>query len=145
MENVLNKKLLDLLPMDVILNNIIPFTYNPQPKRLLIDVRSFYNDFSTIDNMYLYDLNYDVLIYDLLCFCNKTHVPSYNMREQFGNLLKRSYMLKSFGYSELNYLVFLIFYRNIISFPLRKIRFLWGLLKPKERAIFINKFLRGCN
>jgi hypothetical protein len=140
---MLNKKLLCLLPLDVVVNNILPYTYNPQPKRLLHDIRSFCNDFSTIDNGYLYDLNYDVLIYDLLCFCNKTRVPSYNMREQFGNLLKRSYKLRDYGYNELNCLVFLIFHRNVILFPLRKIRFLWGLLKPKERIIFINKFLQN--
>uniref|UniRef100_A0A6C0JFY9 Uncharacterized protein n=1 Tax=viral metagenome TaxID=1070528 RepID=A0A6C0JFY9_9ZZZZ len=138
---MLNEKLLDLLPLEVIVNEIIPFTYRPQPAKLLVDIRSFSNDFSTVDNGYLYDLNYDVLIYDLLCFCNQTRVPSYNMREQFGNLLKRSYMLRDCGYSELNNLVFLIFHRNVILYPLRKVRFLWGLLRPKERTTFINKFL----
>ena len=37
--NFINK-----LPLDVVINHILPYTYCLQPKKLLLDVRSFYND-----------------------------------------------------------------------------------------------------
>jgi len=137
----LKKNLLSKIPVDVIINNIIPYTYIPQNKKLLRDIKSFFSDFCTIENSYSYDYNYDVLIYDLICFCNCSYIPSYNMHENFGQLLKRSFKLKQCNYSELNNHVFIVFHRNVVLNPLRKIRFLWGILKPGERSRFINKYL----
>jgi len=141
MNCILNPNFLSSLPLDIIINEIIPYTYCPQNNKLLRDIKSFFSDFSTIENSYSYDYNNDVLIYDLICFCNCSFIPSYNMHERFGEVLKRSFRLKNRNYSELNNYVFVVFHRNVIINPLRKIRFLWGLLKPVERNRFINKYL----
>ena len=33
---------MNTIPFDIIINNIIPYTYNPQPKKLLEDIRNYY-------------------------------------------------------------------------------------------------------
>lgn len=33
---------MDKIPIDIIRENIIPYTYTPQPKELCKDIRSFY-------------------------------------------------------------------------------------------------------
>jgi len=141
MQSEINIKLLRSLPNDVVINHIIPYTYQHQPKHLLRDIRSFYTDIMILENSYSYDYNYDVLLYDLTCFCNRTRFPNYTMHKDFGNLLRRSFMLQDNNYIDLNNMVFIHFYRDILINPVRKIRFLWGLLKPKERLRFIEIYL----
>ena len=65
-------KLLNKVPMDVIMNHILPYTYLPQPLNLMEDVRSFSADYSILENAYAFDFTYNVLFYDLLCFFNKS-------------------------------------------------------------------------
>jgi len=136
-------KLLDRLPMDVIINHILPYTYEPQCPRLMIDIRSFYCDYSILENAYTYDFNYDVLIYDLVCFCNRSRIPSYNTHKCFCKLLNRMFNMKKWSYSRCNNFVFVAFHRDVILNPHRKIRFLWGMLNPRERTLFINNYVIG--
>jgi hypothetical protein len=140
MQKKLYDHLLLSLPFDVVTNNILPYTYLKQPKKLLRDIRSFYADYSFLQNVYAYDYNYDVLFFDLLCFCNRTRFPDYNMNEDFGLLLKRLFVCRDYSYSRLNNMVFISFHRNGSKNIIQKIRFLWGLLRPGERTRFINRF-----
>lgn len=41
---------MNTLPFDIIINNIIPYTYNIQPKLLLDDIKSYYNIKSKLIN-----------------------------------------------------------------------------------------------
>jgi hypothetical protein len=45
---------MDKLPIDIIREEILPYTYQPQPKELCNDIRSFYNI-----RDYLYKLYYN--------------------------------------------------------------------------------------
>lgn len=141
MQRELNINLFKFLPFDVVVNHILPYTYQPQPKRILADIRSFHSDYSFLENIYAFDYNYDVLYHDLTCFCNCTLVQNYNMNKSFGNLLNRLFRFKNNTYSQLNNFVFITFHRDSTKNQIRKIRFLWGLLKPVERTRFINRFL----
>jgi hypothetical protein len=141
MQKELNINLVKKLPEDVIINHILPYTYCPQSKKLLTDIRSFYNDYSFLENIYTFDYNYDLLFYDLTCFCNKTLIPNYNMNKSFGNLLTRLFKFRNSDYCYLNNFVFITFHRSANQNQIRKIRFLWGLLNPRERTRFINKYL----
>jgi hypothetical protein len=141
MNREIKTKLLDTLPMDVILNHILPYTYQPQSPKLMLDIRSVYSDYSILENAYTYDFNYDVLIYDLICFCNRSRIPSYNMHKCFGKLLNRMFKMKKWSYMRCNNFVFTVFHRDVIFNPYRKIRFLWGMLNPRERTLFINKYV----
>jgi hypothetical protein len=141
MSQQLDIKLLNKLPMDVILNHILPYTYLPQHPKLMMDVRSFYADYTILENAYTYDFNYDVLIYDLICFCNHSRIPSYNMHKCFGKILNRMFKMEKWPYSRCNNFVFTVFHRDVILNPHRKIRFLWGMLNPRERTAFINHYV----
>jgi hypothetical protein len=141
MQREINVELINRLPFDIVVNHILPYTYNIQPPRLLRDIRSFCADYSFLENIYAFDFNYDVLFYDLTCFCNRTRHPNFNMHEDFGSLLRRLFRFKHYTYSQLNNIVFILFHRNAIANPIRKIRMLWALFKPKERTLFINRYL----
>jgi hypothetical protein len=141
MNRVINIELLEKIPMDVVINNILPYTYLVQPKKLLHDIRSFYSDYAFLENIYSYEYNYDVLIYDLTCFCNRTRYPFYNIDENFCLLLKRLFRLKNYSDAQLNTYVFNIFHRTVTTNIIRKIRSIWALLRPRERTLFINNFL----
>ena len=53
MENKLWKK----IPVDVFINNIMPFVYQKQHDDLLNDIRNFTFDYKMIKNYYFFDLN----------------------------------------------------------------------------------------
>jgi hypothetical protein len=137
----MNIDLFKKIPLDVMKNNILPFTYLKQSPELLLDIRSFHTDFSILDHCYSYHYNYIVLMHDLICFCNRSRIPDYNMNDYFGQLLKRMFKMKDWEYGLLNVFVFRLFHRDVMNHPLRKIRFIWGLLTPIERTRFINMYV----
>jgi len=129
------------LPEDVIINHIIPYTYQVQPRRLLSDIRSFVNDYALVESIYMTQFNQHILLHDLLQFCRINVYPSYGMENLFDNILRRHCSIS--GKSEeylINY-VRLNFYRNVEVRTERKIKFIWGLLTREERTQFINKYL----
>ena len=69
---------LQRIPMDVMINHILPYTYEPQPKTLLQDIKNFVEDFNLVENCYAFDYNYILLLRDLLTFCT-------NNKETFMN------------------------------------------------------------
>jgi hypothetical protein len=56
------------IPNDIIINHIIPYTYQTQTKNLLLDIISFKKDFDIIKNIYTFDYNFNILLQDLLLF-----------------------------------------------------------------------------
>jgi len=141
MNNVINIQLINKLPTDIIINNILPYSYAPKPKELLDDIRSFQTDYLLLINAYIYNYNYSVLICDLLCFYNNSTLPLFNIKESFRCLLIRNFKLKNYTIYQLKHIIFDSFYTNMTTNTVRKIRFLWGNLNTVERTQFINKYI----
>ena len=54
-------QLFSKLPMDIIINHILPYTYQMQPIKLLQDIKSYIKDLNIIKNYYLcYDYNRNI-------------------------------------------------------------------------------------
>jgi hypothetical protein len=141
MNSLINISLFNKIPNDIIINNIIPYTYNIVSKDLLYDIRSFAKDYSLLENVYSYGYSFDILIYDLICFCNRSRLPTYRINPWFSLLLKRNFKFKKYTNSQLNKYIFIAFYRDSIFNPLRKIRCLLAALTPIERTKFINDYV----
>ena len=135
------RKRIRKLPDDIILNHIIPYTYSQQSNELLCDIRSYVHDYGCIDNMYLYDYNYAILLNDLLMYCNNRKRPIYEMDLMFSLILFRNLKLSKYNSADLQYFVYFHFYKNTPNAENRKIKFLWGLMNPRERTDFINTYI----
>jgi len=129
------------LPEDVVINHIIPYTYQLQPKRLLSDIRSFVNDYALVESIYMTQFNAHILLHDLLRFCHINLYPSYGMENLFDSILRRNYLISGKSEEYLINIVRLNFHRNVEPQPERKIKFIWGLLTRQERTEFINRYL----
>jgi hypothetical protein len=137
MPEELNKRLINKLPDDVIINHILPYTYERQPRKLLNDIRSFAKDYSLIESIYMTQFNELVLLYDLLRFL----YPCYGKKNIIENVLRRHFHLKNKTGEYLINVLIVCFERNLEINTERKIKILWGLLKPMERTQFINKYI----
>jgi len=126
---------LSKIPDDIIINHIIPYTYNIQPKELLMDIKSFYIDYNIINNVYIFDYNNVILLRDLLFF---TEIYEY---KKLINIFKKHIFLKNYLNTRIyNYIINNI-ELNIKINTVRKVRFLIGLMTPFQRTQFINKFI----
>ena len=129
------------LPFDVIVNHILPYSYSPQPRELLNDIRAFNSDYLLIDSEYQTEYNDIMLIYDLYNFCNRSDVYATNMNNEFCKILRRNFNLRNKSYSFLNNYSF-IHYRRDSSINInRKIRTLLCILTHVERTQFATLYL----
>lgn len=151
-------ELIKKIPYYVIHRCIIPYTYELQPKELLLDIRSFVNDHNVLENTYLVMYNSRILFNDLNFYCNgKTrnllsNIHDFtNISRKYLQILRRHINLRSKSDDALNNWVFgrLTMHRNgvlqkecsISDMYLNYSNFLWGLLTPLERTKFINQYL----
>jgi len=144
---------LQRIPMDVMINHILPYTYEPQPKILLQDIKNFVEDFDLVENCYAFDYNYILLLRDLLTFCTNNKETFMNPSNTLVELVKRHVLYKDIGQErlisrsrDLCYFCFVFLRHSSMNKKMerrlkRRIRFLWGLLLPEERTRFINKFI----
>jgi len=132
------------IPVDVFINHIMPYTYKKQDTNLLNDIRNFVFDYRMIVNYYFFDLNEYCLLVDLVTFCtnrlcNNSTINSSKMSFIFfleRNIMFRKLRLgKKFEYIKSN------FYFNLHTNTQMKIKFLFSLLTPSERARFINEYI----
>jgi hypothetical protein len=135
-------KYINCLPEDVIINHIIPYTYNIQPKLLLYDIKNYTEDLNLIKNAYTYDYNFDVLLHDLIQFCNNGKIPLYIVSEKYCNIVNRHIKYKDYNKDQINNLLFLNLHKKSGNI-FKKIRFIWGLLLPIQRTRFINDYVLG--
>jgi hypothetical protein len=127
------------VPYDVIINHIIPYTYNIQKKDFLMDIRNFHIDYRMIINVYLFDYNKLILLHDLLFFMN-----IYENRFII-NIFKKYISFKNYSNKEIyNYIINHFELHNKIN-TFRKIKFLIGLMTPLQRTKFINDFIITLN
>ena len=61
---------LKLIPVDVFNQIIIPYTYKLQNKDLLKDIKSYTSTRNILDEFYLFEYNYSILLTDLMNFYN---------------------------------------------------------------------------
>jgi len=137
----LNIELLNSLPEDIIINHIIPYTYSVHPYKHLSDIHSFTIDYKILDNYYAFDYNEQILMSDLILFCNDARNITIGVNSFFYRLLSRSFMLRSKSYTEINSYIIKNFHDQVDNNIEKKIKFLWGLLTPNERTNFINEFI----
>lgn len=139
----MNKETLDILmykyriPYYVVHRHIIPYTYLPQSKGLLQDIRNYTQDIKLIEDTYYTRYNEFILLTDLLHY----HGYSYNLNYISNSLLalmNRHIQLKHKDVIDLNNYIITI---TKSSKRKRNIKFIWGLMTPDERNEFINKYL----
>ena len=138
---MLNIELFKKLPMDIIINHIMPYTYKPQFKSLLFDIRSFTADFKFVEDVYYTEYNASILICDLIKFCNNNIAPVYGIDMKYEYILKRNYQLDRRTHREIVEYIFIKVHSSLNVNTENKIKFLWGLMTPPERMRFIYKYI----
>ena len=105
-------KLFAYLPEDIIINHILPYTYQEQPKKILKDIIFFYSTLKKVEDYYLFEYNYTILLNDIISFCLWLKNP-----------------------------VFVFIKKNRLN-EKGMIRLYWAKLKPYERLLFIRRYCR---
>ena len=134
------------LPYYLVHRCIIPYTYELQPKQLMMDVRSFSTDFSILDNTFAYHYTSSILFNDIVHYCDvihrRTNTGSVNYRmPKCMQILRRFISLQS---KDDTYIQNLAISNKLNRSPkdyTRHSRFIWGLLTPSERTEFINEYI----
>ena len=128
------------IPVDVFINNIMPYSYTPKDARLLNDIRNFMRDYRMIINNYYFDMNEYCLLIDLIWFCNKKLLFE-TIAKSFIDILNRNVMFnsmplgKKYKYIQQNF-----YYHGSIN-TAQKNKYILALLTPSERALFINQYI----
>lgn len=135
-KKIINKRLLYKVPLDVIINVIIPFTYEIIPKCLISDIVSYTRDKNLVESVFYTEYNPFILANELLCFCNKNMMPIYYLDKMYCAILSRHFMLSKKSTKELYHYAFHRLHNNLYRNPEKMIRILWGLLNPSERKLF---------
>jgi len=135
----IDTKYMKTIPEEIINNFIIPYTYEVKPQALLLDILTFQEDYNIIKNLYAFSYNYNVLLYDLVCFCNFNSYIHESITIKFKNILKRNVVLSNYTNNKLSLFVYDFFHENKQHMRISsRIKFLWGLLTQSERTEFIN-------
>lgn len=100
------------IPKDVLINKIIPLTYKPQPKELLLDIYSYNIDYNIIQNYYGFFLNDFILLFDFFNYNINNNKLLYEKINKYDNELIE-----------------------------RNIRLILGSMTPIDRTNFINKYI----
>ena len=147
---MLQSNLLRRIPEEIIRQEIIPYTYSPQSKEFLADIRSFYVDWNIIDNAYLVDYNYPVLVRDLQIYCRNivynndvfdTDLFNDSTYEYRGLIVKYVKLKQTDNKKSLIHKMMFDFTSRISNPKRRNAWFLFGLMTPVQRTRFINKFI----
>lgn len=89
--------LIQKIPDDVIRECILPYTYSPQPPQLCADIRSFYNTYNGIRDIYqlaypLDDESNEWLSNDIVRYLNNDFATMYGYRIFYLNVYRRIFM-----------------------------------------------------
>lgn len=137
---------LSILPKELIYH-IIPFTYQPQTKELLHDIRNFHTDFNIIKDCYIWDYDGAIFLYNLHSFCNRDITILERITIRFQKIIKRHLFFKTKTSDQVS--KYICTYGNEGKTVInkrgfdytRKSRIIWGLLTSDERTQFINKYV----
>ena len=149
MESVIDEKYIRKIPYDIIINNIIPYTYKPISVELMMDIYSYKKDLDIIKNIYAFDYNYGILFHDLMYYINHIIDEYYAVNgndfimPQCEKILRRNFMISKMNKQKIVSFVNKHLYVSINNETLieRKINYLWGLMTPIERTRFINRII----
>jgi len=135
--------LLHKLPVDIIRHHIIPYTYNTQNKKLLDDIKNYYDTKQAILVLYdeywkknLHDPDYsdfyanEWLINDIFAYSNNYYAGMYGFVKSFYNIFRRFLFLKKIKDIEK-------YVSKLEKKPVNtQINIFWGLFTPEERMLF---------
>lgn len=134
--------LFEKLPRDIV-RHIIPYTYSTQNKKLLDDIKNYYDTKPAIivlyDEYWKKNLDdpdysehhaYDWLINDLFAYSNDYYPGMYGFVKSFYNIFRRCLFLKKI--KEINKYVSKLEKKSTIT----QINIFWGLFTPEERMLF---------
>jgi hypothetical protein len=105
------------IPFDIIINNIIPYTYNIQPKLLLEDIKNYYEI-----KIKLINDKYDIYIIK-----NEILAIFYNDKQKLKNILYRHFQV---NLKKKDYNIIYQYPQNI------QFNILFGLFSKEERNYF---------
>ena len=135
---------LSRLPLEIIREEIIPFTYNPQPKEICDDIKSFYNVRKHLSEIYYdrwrwtfeYEENadYNWLENDILRFYNNDIALMNGLHIDYINRYRRLFMLNDKSIEYIKHLIRLYLTYNSKVMVNR----LLGILTSKERIDLID-------
>ena len=108
---------METIPYDIIINNIIPYTYNIQSNLLLEDIKNYYTVKSKImDDKYSTSIKLEILVF-------------FYFKSMLNTILSRHFIIKLKQYN----------YDNIKSSSLeKKFSIFFGLLTKEERSRSLN-------
>tara|TARA_Y100000389_G_scaffold204877_1_gene260362 strand:- start:30 stop:557 length:528 start_codon:yes stop_codon:yes gene_type:complete len=162
--SIISRKLINKLPVHVIHQKIIPYTYMTQSKELLADIRDFglsreqvfrvYSTFFRFDEIDEDDDDWKHWILNNLDIFMNRHAPYYTGKydgENFTDILGRNFILKNeTTIKKVKYMNFLekntypgLYENNLLDvvpceyYWNRSFNFIWGLLTISEREKFI--------
>lgn len=139
------------LPMELRLFCIIPYTYSLQSPELTRDIRTYKEDTCLLDVIYNTRYNDAILLRDLKNFCqiddiytdpiclyvvDEADIPSLPL---CFSIWKRYCLNCNLINSELYSKI--MHFDNVDTCIHRKNMFIWGLLTPTERTLFINAYV----
>jgi len=108
---------METIPYDIIINNIIPYTYNIQSNLLLEDIINYY----TIKSKIMHDKYSTTIKLEILAY--------FSFKKMFNNILNRHFIINLKQYT----------YNNIKNFSIEKrFNILFGLLTKEERTCGLN-------
>ena len=130
----------------------------PQPRELMLDVRSFTSDFGIVEDCYFMHYNDRILLYDLLEFCKKKAIKNYITEIAIQKNIDPELYNNYFQYIMIDYDEIKVSQPSIIHVPSsmgnvmskenyrnrevrRRIREIWGLFSPTIRTKFINDYI----
>jgi len=115
---------MERIPLDIIINHIIPYTYNIQPKLLLEDIENYCKVKTELETTTKYNTN--IIKYKLLTNC-------YMNAQMFNSILDRHFQIHYKKYD--NH----ILYRYS---PNTRFNIIFGLLSSDERISFLEYIQR---
>ena len=123
--------------------HILSYSYFPQPKTLLLDIKNYFSTHVIIHNYY-YEIhkwelnteenaNLNWLINDLLGYSNNNRPLNTGYVDYFYNIMRRHFLLQNKPNESIDRLLSNLHNKKVTS----KINILWGLYTPHDRIRFI--------
>lgn len=125
-----------IIPQDVLINHILPYTYQPQPATLTAHIQSYGQTIPILEDILLHEpapFAMVSLISTLYVYLNGVDMI-YGTKQRFIDVLRRN---RGLAKKSDKYVISYLYQNLQFSDQNRQLRFLWGLLTPDEHADFM--------